>query len=132
MSLVTGSSQQTVGFPQAAFQQDTLKESSSKRSPSKKRVVSLTSGVAALVLAVSFSGIGEKPQLTSASAQTGPMSKMTSELSGQNRRARMITANELETLLPSARRYELVEEAKRVLYPGLDFSTDIEPKKALK
>jgi hypothetical protein len=87
--------------------------------------------VAALVLVAAFSGTGEKSHLTNASAQTRPASKMTSELSGQNRRARMITADELETLLPPAKRYELVEEAKRVLYPGLDFSTDIEPEKSV-
>jgi hypothetical protein len=103
MSLVKESLEQNPDF----FQQSTP-----KKTLSKKRIATLSSGVATAVLAVSFSITGDRSQLATASDQAFSMFKMTSELGGQNRRARMITADELETLLPSARRYELVEEAK--------------------
>ena len=62
----------------------------------------------------------------------GAASKITTELAGQKRRARYINVDELEILLPAAKRYQLVEEAKKTLYPELIFSTDIIPKNTLK
>jgi hypothetical protein len=92
----------------------------------------VSSAVAALFLTISFSGNGDRSSIMNASAQTPPLLKFEGELGGQKRRVGTFTTDELESLLPSARRYELVEEAKRTLYPDLDFLTDIEPEKTSK
>jgi hypothetical protein len=93
-----------------------------------KQLTKVSSSLASAVLAISLTGAADISRLTPAKWEWAFTPKMTLELNGQKRKARSITVDELETLLPSAKRYELIEIAKRTLYPELIFSTNIEPK----